>query len=86
METVALFSQDGGKWGFIKVKQMVRKLTYVLARNIKNTLSGDMGSFHDHDVPFAVCLVPKKSIVKMFPGKKFFHHSDNNLDSNKTRK
>lgn len=58
METVALFSQDGGKWGFIKVKQMVRKLTYVLARNIKNTLSGDMGSFHDHDVPFAVCLVP----------------------------
>lgn len=72
MESVALFSQDGGKWGSIKVKQMVRKLTYVLARNIKNTLSEDMGSFHDQDVPFAVCLIPKKSIVKMFSGKEIF--------------
>lgn len=72
MESVALFSQDGGKWESIKVKQMVRKLTYVLARNIKNTLSGDMGSFHDQDVPFAVCLIPKKLIVKMFSGKEIF--------------
>ena len=34
------------------------------------TISGYMSTLHDHDVPCAVCLVRKRSVVKMFPGKK----------------
>ena len=34
------------------------------------TVSGYMSTLHDHDVPCAVCLVRKRSVVKMFPGKK----------------
>lgn len=34
-------------------------------------LSGKFLKLHDHDVPCAVCLVRNRSVVQMFPGKKF---------------
>ena len=35
-----------------------------------NTVSGYMSTLHNHDVPCAVCLVRKRFVVRMFPGKK----------------
>ncbi|XP_062572252.1 uncharacterized protein LOC134234212 [Saccostrea cucullata] len=35
-----------------------------------NTFTGHFTSLHDHNVPCAVCLVQKRSVVKMFPARK----------------
>lgn len=72
------------EWGVYRDGTDGQKAYIYGAEYQTNTLSGYMRSFHDHDVPCAVCLVPKKSIVKMFPGKKVkFYHFINQLDSYK---
>lgn len=35
-----------------------------------HTVSGSWREYHDQDVPCAVCLVHRRSVVKMFPGRK----------------
>lgn len=68
------------EWGVYRDGTDGQKAYIYGAEYQTNTLYGYMRSFHDHDVPCAVCLVPKKSIVKMFPGKKFkFFHFNNHI-------
>lgn len=33
-----------------------------------STFKGNIKNVHDHDIPCAVCLVHRKSVVQMFPG------------------
>lgn len=60
------------EWGVYRDGTDGQKAYIYGAEYQTNTLSGYMRNFHDHDVPCAVCLIPKKSIVKMFPGKEVF--------------
>lgn len=58
------------EWGVYRDGTDGQKAYIYGAEYQTNTISGYMRNFHDHDVPCAVCLIPKKSIVKMFPAKK----------------
>ncbi|XP_062580640.1 uncharacterized protein LOC134242556, partial [Saccostrea cucullata] len=58
------------EWGIYRDGNEGSKAYVYGAEYETNTFTGHVTSLHDHDVPCAVCLVPNRSVVKVFPARK----------------
>ncbi|XP_078329456.1 uncharacterized protein LOC144617616 [Crassostrea virginica] len=58
------------EWGIYRDGVEGNKNYLLGAEYETETVSGYMSTLHNHDVPCAVCLVRKRSVVKMFPARK----------------
>ncbi|XP_061178463.1 uncharacterized protein LOC133187121 [Saccostrea echinata] len=58
------------EWGIYKDGNNGDKAYVYGAEYETNTFKSRFTSFHDHDVPCAVCLVKNRSVVKIFPARK----------------
>lgn len=58
------------EWGVFKDGADGQKAKLMGAEYQTHTVSSHWRHYHDHDVPCAVCLVRRRSVVMMFPGRK----------------